>query len=307
MRKHYFIVVLAHSVHGRIHRLHVPHSFLYLVLAFAVMGGITCFGFVSSYARMLFKVSSYNSLRTEKEALKKRYENLQQVANETNTQLASLETLASEISMAYGLKRKLVGPDDLAHEGLLVPSYQATLEQFGFLQNLPLANTGPTTPFHWLENTNPSIWPVQGALTGPFGKRIDPFEGEGAFHTGVDISSPFGSPVVATADGVVTAASYMSGYGRLVVVRHGKNNFSTYYAHLSDFFVRPNQVVRRGEVIGQVGRSGRTTSAHLHYEVRLSNTPLNPYRFLRGAPIREISRLYGLGSKSPNSNPLPQL
>ncbi len=269
------------------------------------MGGITCFGFVSSYARMLFKVSHYNSLRTEKEALKKRYENLQQVANETNTQLASLETLASEISMAYGLKRKLEGPDDLAHEGVLVPSYQASIEQFGFLQNLPLANTGPTTPFHWLENTNPSIWPVQGALTGPFGKRIDPFEGEGAFHTGVDISSAFGSPVVATADGVVMVANYVSGYGRLVVVRHGKNNFSTYYAHLSESFARPNQVVRRGEIIGQVGRSGRTTSAHLHYEVRLSNTPLNPYRFLRGVPIREISRLYGLGSTSPS--PLPHL
>jgi murein DD-endopeptidase MepM/ murein hydrolase activator NlpD len=296
MRKHYFIVVLAHSVHGRIHRIHIPHTFLYLVLAFAVLGGITCFGFVSSYARMLFKVSNYNDLRTEKDALKKRYENLQQVVAETNTQLASLETLASEISMAYGLKRRLEGPDDLAHEGLLVPSYQATVEQFSFLRNMPLAQSGPTLPFHWLENTTPSIWPVQGALTGPFGKRIDPFEGEGAFHTGVDISSPYGTPVVATADGVVTAANYMSGYGKLVVVRHGKSNYSTYYAHLSNFFVRPNQVVRRGEIIGQVGRSGRTTSAHLHYEVRLNHGPLNPYRFLRGGPIREISRLYGLGS-----------
>jgi len=302
MRKHYFIVVLAHSVHGRIHRLRIPHSFLYLVLAFAVMGGITCFGFVSSYARMLFKVSNYNDLRTEKDALKKRYENLQQVVTETNTQLASLETLASEISIAYGLKRQIEGPDDLSHEGLLVPSYQASKEQFSFLQNLPLANSSPTVPFHWLENTSPSIWPVHGALTGSFGKRIDPFEGEGAFHTGVDISSPYGSAVAATADGVVTVASYMGGYGKLVVIRHGKNNFSTYYAHLSDFFVRPNQVVRRGEVIARVGRSGRSTSAHLHYEVRLSNTPLNPYRFLRGGPMREISRLYGLGT-----SPQPRL
>ena len=291
MRKHYFIVVLAHSIHGRIHRIHVPHSFLYLVLAFAVLGGITTFGFVSSYARMLFKVANYNNLRTEKEALKKRYESLQQVVTETNTQLATLETLASEISMAYGLKRKLLGPDDLASEGVLVPSYQASVEQFGFLQNMPLAHNSPTTPFHWLENTMPNIWPVQGALTGPFGQRIDPFEGEGAFHTGVDISSAYGTPVMATADGVVSVANQLSGYGRLVVVRHGKSNFSTYYAHLSEFYVRPNQVVRRGEIIGKVGRSGRTTSAHLHYEVRLNHTPVNPYRFLRSGPIREISRL----------------
>jgi len=290
MRKSYFIVVLAHSVHGRLHRIHIPHSFFYLVLALAVMGGITCFGFMSSYARMLFKVANYNSLRTEKDALKKRYENLQQVVTETNTQLASLEVLASEISMAYGLKRKLVGPDDLAHEGVLVPSFQASVEQFSFLQNLPMGPAGSGMPAHWLQNTMPGIWPVQGALTGSFGDRIDPFEGVGAVHTGVDISSPYGSPVVATADGVVGVAGHMSGYGRLVILRHGKSNLSTYYAHLSEFFVRPNQVVRQGDVIGRVGRSGRTTSAHLHYEVRRNHTPLNPYRYLRGT-VRQISGL----------------
>jgi murein DD-endopeptidase MepM/ murein hydrolase activator NlpD len=291
MRQNYFIVVLAHSVHGRVHRIHVPQYFLYLLMAFTLLGGITCFGFVSSYARMLFKVSNYNNLRTEKEALKKRYDNLQQVVNQTNTQLASLENLASEISSAYGLKRKLLGPDDLGHEGLLVPSYQASLEQFNFLQNMPLSQpAGVLSAVTWLENTRPSMWPVQGSLTGNFGSRIDPFEGEGAFHAGVDISSPYGSPVVATADGVVAAAGYITGYGRLVVVHHGKTGFSTYYAHLSECFVRPNQVVRRGEVIGRVGRSGRTTSAHLHYEVRLKSGPVNPYPFLKG-PFRDFARV----------------
>ncbi len=291
MRKNYFIVVLAHSVHGRLHRLHIPQYFLYVILSFAVLGGITCFGFVSSYARMLLKVSSYNDLRTEKEALRKRYANLQHVVTETNTQLASLETLASEISAAYGLKRKVVGPDDLGHEGLSVPSYQASVAQFNFLQNVPLSSSGGGVPAHWLENTRPAIWPVQGALTGSFGRRIDPFEGEGTLHSGVDISCAYGTPVVATADGIVTTASYMSGYGRLVVLRHPKTNLSTYYAHLSDLFVRPNQVVRRGETIGRVGRSGRTTSAHLHYEVRQNHrTPINPIIYLRG-PVREIARL----------------
>ncbi len=295
MRKNYFIVVLAHSVHGRLHRIHIPQYFLYVVMAFAMLGGITTFGFVSSYARMLFKVSHYNKLRNEKEALMKRYDNLQQVVAQTNTQLASLETLASEISVAYGLKRKLLGPDDLGHEGVLVPSYQASLEQFNFLAKLPLSQPGYGTPTLWLENTMPGIWPVQGAITGPFGSRIDPFQGEGAFHAGVDISSPYGSPVVATADGVVTMASFMSGYGRLVVIRHGKSNISTYYAHLSQCFVRPSQVVRRGEQIGRVGRSGRTTSAHLHYEVRLNgHQPVNPAKYLRG-PFQNLARLESLG------------
>ena len=290
MRQNYFIVVLAHSVHGRIHRLKIPQYFLYIVIAFAVLGGITCLGFVSSYGRMLFKVSNYNNLRTETEALRKRYGNLQQVVSQTNTQLASLETLASEISAAYGLKRKLVGPDDLAHEGVLAPSYRASVEQFSFLQNQPISRSGGPMPWHWLEKTMPSIWPVRGALSGPFGKRIDPFEGEGAFHTGVDISSPYGTTVAATADGVVTTAGFMSGYGRLVILRHGKGNISTYYAHLSEYFVRPGQVVRQGEVVGRVGRSGRTTSAHLHYEVRQNETPVNPYRYLRG-PARQVALL----------------
>ena len=286
MRQNYFIVVLAHSVHGRLHRIHVPQYFLYIVMAFAVLGGITTFGFISSYARMLFKVSNYNNLRMEKEALKKRYENLQQVVQQTNTQLASLQTLAGEISIAYGLKQRLLGPDDLANEGVLVPSYQASLEQFNFLQNLSLSQPGTSISPQWLENTLPlnalpSIWPVQGALTGSFGSRIDPFEGEGAFHKGVDISSPYGSPVVATADGVVSTAGLMSGYGRLIVLRHGRTNVSTYYAHLSECFVRPHQMVRRGQVIGRVGRSGRTTSAHLHYEVRLNHNPQNPVRYLK--------------------------
>jgi murein DD-endopeptidase MepM/ murein hydrolase activator NlpD len=289
MRKNYFIVVLAHSVHGRLHRLHIPQYFVYLVVAFAVLGGITTLGFVSSYARMLLKVSRYNNLRTEKDALKRRYDNLQQVVAQTNTQLASLETLAGEISAAYGLKRKLLGSNDLNREGMLVPSYEASLEQFRFLQNLPMPQPGEASAWHWLQNTVPAIWPVQGKLTGPFGRRIDPFQGEGAIHAGVDISSPYGTPVVATADGIVASVGLMSGYGRLIVIRHGRTGISTYYAHLSEFLVRPYQVVTRGEIIGKVGQSGRTTSAHLHYEVRLNHQqPVNPVKYLN-RPFRDIA------------------
>jgi murein DD-endopeptidase MepM/ murein hydrolase activator NlpD len=252
---------------------------------------------VSSYARLLFKVANYNSLRTEKEALMKRYGDLQQVVDETNTQLASLETLASEISVAYGLRRQVVGPDNPSQEGLLVPSYEASVEQFNFLLNLPQSQSGGGIPWHWLENTAPAMWPLQGALTGPFGNRIDPFEGEGAFHAGVDISAPHGTPVAATADGLVASAGFMSGYGRLVVIRHGRTGLATYYAHLSEILVRPNQVVRQGELIGKVGRSGRTTSAHLHYEVRRNSVPINPYRFLKSTPRQSAQLSYGLGPR----------
>jgi murein DD-endopeptidase MepM/ murein hydrolase activator NlpD len=113
---------------------------------------------------------------------------------------------------------------------------------------------------------------------------MDPFSGEGAFHTGVDLSAPSGTPVHVSADGVVVHAEYSGGYGRLVVVDHG-GGIQTYYAHLSKLYVHPGQEVRRGDVVGAVGSTGRVTAPHLHYEVRVGGSPLNPYRYLAKAGV----------------------
>jgi murein DD-endopeptidase MepM/ murein hydrolase activator NlpD len=126
----------------------------------------------------------------------------------------------------------------------------------------------------------PDLWPVMGPITSSFGQREDPFNGEGAFHSGIDISAGFGTPVHAAADGVVQTASMESGYGREVVLDHG-NGIETLYGHLSGFTVTAGQQVREGQVIGYVGMSGRSTGPHLHYEVRIHNTPVNPHRYLR--------------------------
>jgi murein DD-endopeptidase MepM/ murein hydrolase activator NlpD len=112
-----------------------------------------------------------------------------------------------------------------------------------------------------------------------YGDRIDPFSGEGAYHAGVDIAAPMGKPARATADGIVIFADRSGGYGRLVIVDHG-NGYETYYAHLSRFDVIPGQEVRQGEPVGAVGATGRVTAPHLHYEVRVRHSPVNPYRFL---------------------------
>jgi hypothetical protein len=97
MKQHYFILVLAHSLHGRLRRIRVPHQVLYIVLALALVGGFSILGFVSSYTRMAWKVANYNSLRREAEELRVQYLNLQRVVNQTNEQLASLELLANEV------------------------------------------------------------------------------------------------------------------------------------------------------------------------------------------------------------------
>ena len=134
-----------------------------------------------------------------------------------------------------------------------------------------------------------SDWPVRGRLSSSFGTRRDPFSGEGAFHPGVDIRSRYGSPVVAAADGMVTESGWAGQYGKRVVLSHGRNSLSTHYAHLSEFFVRAGEIVRRGQVIGRTGATGRTTSPHLHYEVRFKGTPVNPYRYLQKSNLRGTS------------------
>ncbi len=286
MKQEYFVVVLAHSLRGRLRRIHVPHSAVYAILAFALLGCFSFFGFVASYARMVGKVASYNTLKHETDALRARYQNLLSVVNQKDDQLATLQIYAKEVSLAFGIKQKLEGPADIMSEGKLAPSFAESVEDYDYLKHVKLmALTNKTSRFFSPVNSKPSIWPVDGRLIrSSYGERTDPFSGEGAFHKGVDISAPTGTSVRATADGIVVHSGFDSGYGRLIVVDHG-NGLQTYYAHLSKVYVHAGQEVRRGDVVGAVGSSGRVTAPHLHYEVRVGGAPMNPYFYLAKAGI----------------------
>src|SRR5688572_12870308 len=291
MKQEYFVVVLAHSLRGRLRRIHIPHQAIYIVLALALFGCFSVFGFVASYARMAWKVANYNALRREADTLRTRYQNLQNVVAQTNQQLDSLQLYAKEVSLAYGIKQKLEGPSDISAEGKLVPTFAESVRDYDFLKTgNALALRGKASRLLRPLNSQPNIWPVGGRLMqSPFGHRTDPFSGEGAFHKGVDISAVAGTPVRATADGIVIYSQFESGYGRLVVVDHGAG-VQTFYAHLSRFYVHSGQEVRRGDAVGAVGSSGRATSPHLHYEVRLGGAPVNPYRYLAQAPVYQAPR-----------------
>jgi murein DD-endopeptidase MepM/ murein hydrolase activator NlpD len=280
MKQEYFVVVLGHSLRGRLRRIHIPHRAVYITLALALFGFISLFGIAASYARMAWKVANYNNLRREADQLRARYQNLQKVVSQTNEQLASLEIFAKDVRWAYGIEQKLQGPSDISSEGKLAPTFAESVADYNYLRTvntLALGDSG-RRGFGRLTGT-PSGWPVDGRVLSPFGARTDPFSGEGAFHTGVDISAVTGTPVRAAADGLVTFAEMESGYGRLIKIDHG-SGIETYYAHLSRFYVQAGQSVHRGEMIGAVGSSGRVTAPHLHYEVRLGNAPVNPYRYL---------------------------
>jgi murein DD-endopeptidase MepM/ murein hydrolase activator NlpD len=130
-----------------------------------------------------------------------------------------------------------------------------------------------------LGRATPSTWPVIGWLSSSFGTRKDPFTGQADFHPGLDISANHGTPVRATADGTVELAAYNGNYGNAVVLAHGFG-IGTRFGHLSRFAVRPGQKVKRGEVIGYVGATGRATSSHLHYEILINGQPINPLSLL---------------------------
>lgn len=130
-----------------------------------------------------------------------------------------------------------------------------------------------------LASATPSIWPVTGWLSSPYGARRDPFTGDSDFHPGLDISSPQGEPVLAPADGTVSFAGASGNYGNLLVVDHGFG-IVTKFGHLSRFAARTGQTIRRGDVLGFVGTTGRSTSPHLHYEIWMNGQLTNPLRLL---------------------------
>src|SRR6266478_4392729 len=137
--QNYFIVVLAHSIHGRLRRIHIPHQAVYGILGLAVVGCFSLFGFVSSYVRMALKVASYNALKQEAEVLRSKYQNLQKIVNQTDEQLATLKLNAQEVSLMMGVKKTLTGPTDIASEGRLVPTFSETIEEYDALKSTTFA------------------------------------------------------------------------------------------------------------------------------------------------------------------------
>lgn len=297
MRKRYYIFFVCRDAEGQIRKIPIPIHYLYVFLAGALIGMFTITGIAGSYTRMLTKMARLNHLEEEKNTIADRYNQLEKVAQEKDTQVASLGSLASEVSSLYGLKSDPI-LDNAISGSLNQQQVNSSLDQLYALRKSAL--TGVTsialsspllknaTTADWARMAEaPNLWPVEGMVTGSFGERIDPFNGEGAFHSGIDISSSYGHPVIAPADGVVTMAGEVGGYGRLIQIDH-HHGISTRFGHLSAFAVIPGQHVQRGDVIGYVGLTGRSTGPHLHYEVRINNTPVNPYKYLRTTLAQSI-------------------
>jgi murein DD-endopeptidase MepM/ murein hydrolase activator NlpD len=350
LKKRYYIMFVSRDDDGNLSKVPVPLHYAYIFVAAAAIGMFTITGLAGSYSRMLIKTARFNQLRQDHKSLQTDYAHLEKAAHEKDVQVASLGSLASEVSAIYGLTAsKLAVPmgritgssksskaaANVKSAGLAPvasaltdtaatisdseseASYYKSVDTFYALRTTAMSGSAARTlpalatssavlrsgfglgaGLGALDADAPSMWPIMGPITSGFGQREDPVtgNGEGEFHTGVDISAPNGLPIRATADGTVKIAEMQNGYGREVILDHG-HGIETCYGHMSGFAVVEGQTVIRGQVIGYVGHSGRTTGSHLHYEVRIRNTPVNPHKYLR-VTLADL----GIGS-SPGSKP----
>jgi murein DD-endopeptidase MepM/ murein hydrolase activator NlpD len=286
MEKRFYTFVIAHHATARLRKFRIPHFVLYGILITSAIGIISIVVMTSTYVRMVTKTFDYNSLRNQKEALQLENTNLQLAASQLNEKFSVIEALAKKLSVNSGLDKQALKPNAGGIGGVNEPTRQmlnlASVKQDVSVLEVQLRRLDQ----YYMEKTNemaamPNLWPVQGYVTGGFGLREDPLGEGGEFHSGVDISTRYGNKVVAPSDGLVIFAEPREGYGNVIVVDHGFG-ITTRYGHLSAFNVKEGQRVHRGETIGFVGSTGRSTGAHLHYEIRLHDNPVNPSRYMKG-------------------------
>jgi murein DD-endopeptidase MepM/ murein hydrolase activator NlpD len=245
-----------------------------------------------------------HQLATMNKALEVENGNYRETTGELTTQIQSLEGVIDELGARSALdpaqaraisklpaviKAKAAGGSlqtTAALSNVLSTSFTSPEDTFGVLRTLLQGLESRLRTVRKdverqesLAAATPSIWPAHGWLTGTFGGRSDPFTGEPDFHQGLDISTEKGQPVFATADGRVESAAYSGDYGNLIVLRHDFG-LATRYGHLSRFNVTPGATVHRGDVIGFVGSTGRSTGAHLHYEILANGKLINPLQLL---------------------------
>lgn len=294
-----YTILLANRSSGAVRRLTVTRRALWLgaagLLALPLAMGLGAIGAVQAELGSL-KVSNANlgleneSFRAATGALAEQISSLQTTLVDlgNRAELDPATRKAIERLPAVVRSRAMGGGTPVSvsdSRALAFPERTLSLLQdlLGVLENRLAVVRTTVENQQALARATPTIWPVAGWLSSAFGGREDPFNGSADFHPGLDISANRGTPVFATADGTVQTAKYSGNYGNAVLIDHGFG-IATRFAHLSGFAVRAGQQVRRGQVLGYVGSTGRATSSHLHYEILLNGRAVNPMPLLTARP-----------------------
>jgi murein DD-endopeptidase MepM/ murein hydrolase activator NlpD len=293
-----YTLVLANRRTGVVRRFTVP-----LVPAISVVFVILLLPILIGLGAAMKARGEVNDVYTTTAALQLENSNFKATTEQLAGQIQALQSAISELGAKAALdpslqsamdklpavvKSRAMGGDSTAANAVavLTPGLRSPEDTFGLLRELlegienRLRNVQTDVDKrNALAAATPSIWPAHGWLTSTMGSRRDPIDGDRDYHAGLDIAADRGSPVYATADGVVTQAAREGAYGQLVIVDHGYG-LETRYGHLSAYKVKPGDQVKRGDVLGLVGSTGRSTGSHLHYEVRVNGRLLNPLQLL---------------------------
>jgi murein DD-endopeptidase MepM/ murein hydrolase activator NlpD len=289
MDKRYSTIIFVPHARAKFRKMKVSHRLLFSVISLVTSSLCLSTFFSVQYFTAISQTHELNKLQKENREL--------QVANEQFSK--SVESLRSQLHTVEDRTRKLAiiagitTLDETSQGGVggLSPAenanpYRDDVDKMSFRSHrlegdLSVLEQKFVAQSQLLSST-PSIAPVRGILTDGFGGRSDPFTGEQGTHNAVDISSAVGQAVRAPADGLVVKAEWANGYGNVVYIAHGYG-YSTRYGHLSSYAIKAGDRVKRGDVIGYVGTTGRSTGPHLHYEVRLNNNPVNPLEYILNA------------------------
>jgi murein DD-endopeptidase MepM/ murein hydrolase activator NlpD len=291
----YFTVLIVPEKAARVKKLHISKLSVQIALGFLGSFIIAASVMTYLYFNSLEKMSELRSLREVTQNQRLQIMVFSDQIDELKKNMARIKQFDSKLrnitNLESGSSEGMLGlggpmPDDEGYFSGKVPNtarIQSEVDQLKSEVKVREKSLQEITEYiedkKSLLASTPSVWPTRGWVTSGFGNRIYPFTGERRMHEGLDIAASYFTPVVSVADGIVTLVGEEDNYGRTVVVDHGYG-YSTRFGHLQNFFVRVGQKVRRGQKIGTVGNTGKSTGPHLHYEVRVNGVPTNPKNYI---------------------------
>ena len=288
MAKRYSIILIPEEV-GQVRKFQLRGGYLYFAVSccFVVVGllGFFAYGYYTNSVERTELQRLRVATSQQRQTLKHLVADLEDAREQMSLlaaaearvrQLANLEPVPEEIPVAVG---GLSEPDSTA----VVDDIQRQINQLQV--EIELRRQGQEVVRNLLNDqvslsrATPKGWPTKGWLTSYFGMRKSPFTGRRVMHEGLDIAANTGTPVVATADGVVARVKYSPSYGKMVIIDHGYG-YRTIFGHTSKILVKAGQRIKRGDVVAKVGNTGQSTGPHLHYELRLNGVPIDPRKTL---------------------------
>jgi murein DD-endopeptidase MepM/ murein hydrolase activator NlpD len=295
MRKKYLSIIIVPHGKSNYRTLSVTKKTLKILLWSGVALGVLLAAVTVDYVRIQIMRKTYRAVLTENRQQKETLLQYQASIGTLNKKVESLETYVGKLNVMAGIKSQ----DVLKDVGIGPVSIHPGDEQInatsppqvspGSIKSITQKADDIQKNFDTLLNlfesqaaelaSTPTIAPAVGWQTADFGWRTDPFTLLQQFHRGIDIAGSIGNPVVATADGIVVRTNQDKIFGRSILISHGRG-YTTFYGHLNKFLVREGQKVKRGDTIGELGRSGKATGPHVHYEVHINDKAVNPYNYI---------------------------